>query len=37
VESPASGLTAAVLADRVLGSAASDTGDDACLVVIRIH
>src|SRR5580658_3701641 len=36
-ESPASGLTAAALADRVLGSTASDTGDDACLVVIRIH
>jgi serine phosphatase RsbU (regulator of sigma subunit) len=37
VESPASGLTAAALADRVLASTASDTGDDACLVVIRIH
>jgi serine phosphatase RsbU (regulator of sigma subunit) len=36
-ESPASGLTAAALADRVLGSTTSDTGDDACLVVIRIH
>ncbi len=35
--SPASGLTAATQADRVLASAASDTGDDACLVVVRIH
>jgi len=31
------GLTAAAQADRVLASAVSDTGDDACLVVVRIH
>jgi len=31
------GLTAAAQADRVLASRASDTGDDACLVVVRIH
>ena len=29
-------LDAAALADRVLASAASDTGDDACLVVVRL-
>ena len=27
---------AATLADRILSSAVSDTGDDACLVAIRI-
>ena len=36
-ESPASDLTAAAQADRVLASRASDTGDDACLVVVRIR
>jgi serine phosphatase RsbU (regulator of sigma subunit) len=30
-------LTAAVQADQVLASAVSDTGDDACLVVVRIR
>ncbi|MGH3187149.1 MAG: PP2C family protein-serine/threonine phosphatase, partial [Streptosporangiaceae bacterium] len=35
--SPTSDLTAATQADRVLASRASDTGDDACLVVVRIH
>jgi serine phosphatase RsbU (regulator of sigma subunit) len=29
--------TAAAQADRILASAASDTGDDACLVVVRLH
>jgi serine phosphatase RsbU (regulator of sigma subunit) len=29
--------TAAARADRVLASAASDTGDDACLVVVRVR
>jgi serine phosphatase RsbU (regulator of sigma subunit) len=35
--SATSDLTAAAQADRVLASRASDTGDDACLVVVRIH
>jgi serine phosphatase RsbU (regulator of sigma subunit) len=30
-------LTAAVRADRILASAVSDTGDDACLVAVRIR
>jgi hypothetical protein len=30
-------LTAAVQADRILASAVSDTGDDACLVAVRIR
>jgi serine phosphatase RsbU (regulator of sigma subunit) len=30
-------LTAAVRADEILASAVSDTGDDACLVVVRIR
>ena len=30
-------VTAAAQADRVLAAAASDTGDDACLVVVRIR
>ncbi len=30
-------LTAAVQADQVMASAVSDTGDDACLVVVRIR
>jgi len=30
-------LTAAAQADKVLASAVSDTGDDACLVVVRIR
>ncbi|MGD0067919.1 MAG: SpoIIE family protein phosphatase [Streptosporangiaceae bacterium] len=30
-------VTAAVLADRILASAFSDTGDDACLVAVRIR
>jgi len=30
-------LTAAAQADEVLASAVSDTGDDACLVVVRIR
>jgi hypothetical protein len=30
-------LTAAARADQVLASAVSDTGDDACLVVVRIR
>jgi len=36
---PASGgeLTAAAQADQVMASAVSDTGDDACLVVVRIR
>jgi serine phosphatase RsbU (regulator of sigma subunit)/PAS domain-containing protein len=29
--------SAAGLADHILGAAASDTGDDACLVAVRIH
>jgi hypothetical protein len=29
--------TAAAQADQVLASAVSDTGDDACLVVVRIR
>jgi serine phosphatase RsbU (regulator of sigma subunit) len=35
--SATSDLTAAAQADRVLASRASDTGDDACLVIVRIH
>jgi hypothetical protein len=31
------GLSAAARADRILASAASDTGDDACLVAVRIR
>jgi hypothetical protein len=31
------GLSAAAQADRILASAASDTGDDACLVAVRIR
>jgi hypothetical protein len=31
------GLSAAAQADRILASAVSDTGDDACLVVVRIR
>jgi serine phosphatase RsbU (regulator of sigma subunit) len=30
-------LTAAVQADRIMASAVSDTGDDACLVAVRIR
>ena len=30
-------LTAAARADEILASAVSDTGDDACLVVVRIR
>jgi hypothetical protein len=30
-------LTAAAQADRILASAVSDTGDDACLVAVRIR
>jgi len=31
------GLSAAAQADRILASAVSDTGDDACLVAVRIR
>jgi serine phosphatase RsbU (regulator of sigma subunit) len=31
------GASAAAQADRILASTVSDTGDDACLVVIRVH
>jgi hypothetical protein len=34
---PAAPLTAAAQADRILASAVSDTGDDACLVAVRIR
>ena len=30
-------LTAAAQADQILASAVSDTGDDACLVAVRIR
>ena len=33
----ASESSAAAQADRILASAASDTGDDACLVVVRLR
>jgi hypothetical protein len=31
------GDDAAAHADRILAGALSDTGDDACLVAVRIH
>ncbi len=34
---PVAELTAAARADRILASAVSDTGDDACLVAVRIR
>ncbi len=34
---PVAELTAAAQADRILASAVSDTGDDACLVAVRIR
>ena len=34
---PGQETPAAAQADRILASAVSDTGDDACLVVVRVH